>query len=290
MEAGIPMQFDEFGNVRGKFLFLDVHKAPFIDANGNMIGTVGSGRDITEYKRFEKEIIFKKNIIESSSCAIATSDLEGKVTFGNTFFQQLWGFDNINDFVGKPFWELWLLEDQRDSIKKTLLSGKNWSGELKAKKKDGTIFDIQVTAAPVFDDDSNLCALTSTSIDITERKWMENKLKRNEKLYRTLFSDSHTPIFMVDEKSRSYIDANQSALAFMECTKEQLVGRSVYENSPPETIEQTKNEHANFSEVKSLETEYLVNDKIKTLLLEVTPLELDGDRILIGIRAGHYRT
>ncbi|WP_052812718.1 PAS domain S-box protein [Desulfonatronum thioautotrophicum] len=55
MAAGIPMQFDEYGNVQGKFLFLDVHKAPFINSDGRMIGTVGSARDVTERKNVEQE-------------------------------------------------------------------------------------------------------------------------------------------------------------------------------------------------------------------------------------------
>ena len=56
MEAGSPQQFDEYGNVQGKFLFLDVHKAPFIDDNGTMIGTVGSARDVTLAKDMEKKL------------------------------------------------------------------------------------------------------------------------------------------------------------------------------------------------------------------------------------------
>lgn len=56
MDAGKPMQFDEYGNVQGKFMFLDVHKAPFIDENGVMIGTVGSAQNITEYKEAESQI------------------------------------------------------------------------------------------------------------------------------------------------------------------------------------------------------------------------------------------
>jgi PAS domain S-box-containing protein len=122
-----------------------------------------------------------------------------------------------------------------------------------------------------------------THQDITERKRSENRLKKNEELYRTLFSDSHTPIFMVDEKSRSYIDANQAALDFLECNREQLIGKSVYDTTPPENLKQTQKEHANFSDIKSLETYYLVNGKIKILLLQVTPLELDGNTMLIGI-------
>ena len=49
-------QFDEFGNVKGKFLYLDVHKAPLINDNGELIGTVGSARNITEPKAAEKAL------------------------------------------------------------------------------------------------------------------------------------------------------------------------------------------------------------------------------------------
>jgi HD-GYP domain-containing protein (c-di-GMP phosphodiesterase class II) len=48
MESGRPERFDEFGNVRGEHLFLDVYKAPMFDDEGRMIGTVGCGRDVTE--------------------------------------------------------------------------------------------------------------------------------------------------------------------------------------------------------------------------------------------------
>jgi PAS domain S-box-containing protein len=55
MQNRRKQRFDEFGNIRGKFLFLDVYKAPFFDENGDMIGTVGAGRDVTREKTLEKE-------------------------------------------------------------------------------------------------------------------------------------------------------------------------------------------------------------------------------------------
>lgn len=55
MKSKKPERFDEFGNVKGKFLFLDVHKAPFWDEQGNMIGTVGCGRDVSKEKQLEEE-------------------------------------------------------------------------------------------------------------------------------------------------------------------------------------------------------------------------------------------
>ena len=51
-----PARFDEYGNVKGEFLFLDVHKAPLWDEQGRLIGTVGSGRDVTKERRMEKEL------------------------------------------------------------------------------------------------------------------------------------------------------------------------------------------------------------------------------------------
>ncbi len=48
-----PTTFEESGNVRGNFVFLDVHQARFVNALGEVIGTVGCARDITERKASE---------------------------------------------------------------------------------------------------------------------------------------------------------------------------------------------------------------------------------------------
>ncbi|MBM9604198.1 PAS domain-containing hybrid sensor histidine kinase/response regulator [Desulfopila inferna] len=42
-----PQKFLEDGLVRGKYLALKVHKAPMFDEKGKLIGTVGTGRDVT---------------------------------------------------------------------------------------------------------------------------------------------------------------------------------------------------------------------------------------------------
>lgn len=56
LKENSPQQFDEYGNVQGKFLYLDVRKAPFIDENGITIGTVGSARDISKRKMAEEAL------------------------------------------------------------------------------------------------------------------------------------------------------------------------------------------------------------------------------------------
>ncbi len=57
IEANKAMKFEEYGNVKGKLLYLEVNKAPFYDKDRNIIGTVGSGRDITELKMTQVKLV-----------------------------------------------------------------------------------------------------------------------------------------------------------------------------------------------------------------------------------------
>ncbi|MDD4921469.1 MAG: histidine kinase N-terminal 7TM domain-containing protein [Bacteroidales bacterium] len=56
IRSGKPNYFDESGNVRGECLSLDVRKAPIYNENGEMIGVVGSARDVTLQKKIEMDI------------------------------------------------------------------------------------------------------------------------------------------------------------------------------------------------------------------------------------------
>lgn len=66
-----PESFDEYGNVDGKFLFLDVRKAPIYDESGNMIGVVGSAHDITFQKKAASEIEKRDELLDAITKATA---------------------------------------------------------------------------------------------------------------------------------------------------------------------------------------------------------------------------
>jgi PAS domain S-box-containing protein len=153
---------------RGQPIYGTDRKPEFID---------GVILDITERKYSEMALLFKENIISSSSSVIATSGLEGNMTYGNPSFLKAWGFDDPKEFIGRPFWEFWLVKDRLDEIMEALRGDGYWFGEIKAKRKDGGVFDVEVSAATVFDSGGHPLALTSTSIDITERKRAEKALQ-----------------------------------------------------------------------------------------------------------------
>jgi len=59
----VSMHFEEYGNIRGKLVYLEVHKAPLFDENNKLIGTIGSGRDITAEKRLESKLLTSNETI-----------------------------------------------------------------------------------------------------------------------------------------------------------------------------------------------------------------------------------
>ncbi len=92
INSGKPHQFDEFGNVGGKFLYLDVRKAPIMNDDGIMIGVVGSARDITEQKKNETEL--RKRDLLLDAISRATAVLIKEVDFDKSIARAL-------DIIGK---------------------------------------------------------------------------------------------------------------------------------------------------------------------------------------------
>jgi len=69
IRSGRPEHFDEFGNVCGEFLFMDVRKAPIFDEYGKMIGVVGSARDVTMQKKIEMDINKRDKLLNAITTA-----------------------------------------------------------------------------------------------------------------------------------------------------------------------------------------------------------------------------
>ncbi|MDD3857025.1 MAG: PAS domain S-box protein [Methanoculleus sp.] len=102
MESGEPMRFDEYGNIKGEFLFLDVNKAPFRDENGRMIGTVGCGRDVTEERRVEERLRWNEALLSRMAQAsplahLVVDNRTDDIHYFNSRFCDMWGLLHLED-------------------------------------------------------------------------------------------------------------------------------------------------------------------------------------------------
>ena len=171
-------------------------------------------------------------IINSSSSAIATASLDGSLTFVNPAFLEMWGYDNSDEIVGRHFNNFWLATDQEAEIMKSLTENSmKWSGELIAKRKDGSTFDVLVSAAAVLDNDGNPVDLMSTSIDITDRKLAEVELIESENRFRTFVGESIEALYLHDIDG-SIIEVNETAVRDTGYSRSELLRMSIYDIDP----------------------------------------------------------
>jgi len=89
IENNRPMRFEEYGNVKGQILYLEVHKAPFYDKNGNILGTVGSARDITDMMHMKKELVEQKNVLYYQAHHDLLTGLPNRLLFQDRLNQSL---------------------------------------------------------------------------------------------------------------------------------------------------------------------------------------------------------
>jgi len=191
--------------------------------------------DIDVRKQSEKRLLFKENIIKYSSSSIATCDLDYNMSYANPAFLKKWGFVDPAEFLGKPFWNFWAVKPVLDEILQALKDKGAWSGELQAIRKDGTFFDVEVSAALVFDNKGNPVALTSTSIDISERKQVTDKLRKSEEKYR-LLAENATDVILTMDLNLNYTYFSPSVTNLTGFTVEEALALSFKESMTPSSF------------------------------------------------------
>ncbi|MDC0932722.1 PAS domain-containing sensor histidine kinase [Arcobacteraceae bacterium] len=79
IENNKAMKFEEYGNVKGQLLYLEVNKTPYYDKEGNIIGTLGSGRDITELKNTQLKLEQQYETIKEQATHVSMGEMIGNI-------------------------------------------------------------------------------------------------------------------------------------------------------------------------------------------------------------------
>lgn len=138
-------------------------------------------KQMYEENRAVKEHL--ESVINQTADAIHITDEEGNIIQVNRAFEQLYGWTG-KEIVGSPLLNIpdELMEEEREQRKK-LHSGLTIpSNESYRYAKDGSRIEVSVSTAPIRDDEGDITGFISISRDITDRKRMEELLRRSEKL------------------------------------------------------------------------------------------------------------
>lgn len=142
------------------------------DAQGLLQGGFGTVQDITEQKLIENELRVKDFAVTSAAVGIAIADLDGYVTYLNLACLSMWDFEEA-EVLGKHVTLFFADRPETGVAWKAVLEEGAWQGDLKAKRRDGSIFDVQVLANLVTNDDGEPFCSMASFVDITERKKLD---------------------------------------------------------------------------------------------------------------------
>jgi len=137
-------------------------------------------QEINERKKAEWNLKIKDSAIASSINAIVFVDPTGAVTYVNPSFLNMWGYDSEEEILGKPAVNFWHRKGRYTEVMNATFNKSGWVGELVAEKRDGALFDAQLSANVVKDEENNPICMMASFIDITARKKAEEKLRKSQ--------------------------------------------------------------------------------------------------------------
>ncbi|MFP4025746.1 MAG: PAS domain S-box protein [Thiohalospira sp.] len=155
----------------------------YIDFKGDK-AIQGIIRDISERKATERTLRLLSRAVEQNPIAIEISDANGIIEYINPAFEKITGYSS-EEIIGKNPSILKSGFHSTEFYKKlweTIISGKDWKGELKNKKKNGELYWEDAIISPIINDNDEIKHFVAVKEDITEKKKMiEDLIQAKEK-------------------------------------------------------------------------------------------------------------
>jgi PAS domain S-box-containing protein len=144
--------------------------------------------DILERRQAQEALHAAKSkletIIRVSPLAIMLVDLDDHIQLWNPAAEKIFGWKS-DEVLGKPNPIIPPnYKDEYDRLNKQILGGNPTSNRESVRmRKDGSLIDLNVSSAPIYDLSGKLAGRMAIVADITERKQAENEIRRlNEEL------------------------------------------------------------------------------------------------------------
>ncbi|HSN15700.1 MAG TPA: response regulator [Anaeromyxobacteraceae bacterium] len=130
----------------------------------------------------QHELELVERALECSGTAVAISGASLELDYVNGAFLRLWGYSRPEEVLGRLASEFWKDSEAANMVARELAWGGSWSGELVARRADGSEFTVRVTANLFTDRLGTRPRLVAIFTDITERVRLEEQFRQSQKM------------------------------------------------------------------------------------------------------------
>ena len=213
-------ELEELVEDNGERRWHQTYKAPILDEDGTLFGTVGFARDITKDRLFEEELKLMKYALDNAEEGVYLTDERGyfkyvsdgavrQLDYTKEEFKRMGISDIDSDFKISSLSTFFQQLKQKSSI--TFRS--------RHKSKSGMVFPVEINANYI-EYRGNEYSLAFVR-DITSRKQIEDRLK----LLASVFTFAHEGIIITDANN-DIIDVNDAFVEITGFSHDEVLGKN----------------------------------------------------------------
>jgi PAS domain S-box-containing protein len=244
---------------------------------GKTVGSVGIIKDISKLKEKERELKTSeeryRTIFENSAIAITLTDENERIISWNKYTESLLGMGKEDLFM-KPVKSLYPSKEwKRIRSENIRQKGLQHQMETKMHKKNNKIIDVDLSLSVLKNHDGKVYGSIGVFKDTTNRKQIEEELKKREEGFRIIFENIHDTIAYMDNHGR-VIDINNRVEDLCGYAPEELIGKNFVSigviklREVPKMIKLFKNSISNGKTVNLIDLE-LIHKNGKKIFVEV---------------------
>jgi len=295
MKTGKRRRIEEqWGKKKGKRIWIETIKTPIYNDQGQVIGTSGIARDITEQKKAEEQLRKTRERLEYILATTPATTYTCKVggdwpaTFISENVRDQFGYEPHQLIEDTNFWPAHIHPDDRQLVLAGLsrLFESNFHvHEYRFLHKDGSYRWAHDEIRLIRDEKGKPIECIGYLTDITERKKAEQKLQESEEKYRQVVSTSTDAIMLFDAEKRRFVEVNKACEELYGYSREEFLNlkQSDITAEPEKThesIEQTLE-----GKLYRIPIRYHIKKDGTVFPVEISAgtFELRGRRVLCGV-------
>ena len=210
-----------------------------------MRDSIRQAHDVLEQRVEERTAELKKlsTAVEQSPASVVITDPQGAIEYVNPKFCEVTGY-SIEEAIGQNPRILKSGETPPEVYQKlweTITAGEDWRGELRNKKKNGTLYWESVSISPITAADGSIQFYLAVKQDITEAKQMEESIREKEARFRGYFEHSQVGM-AVTSPTKGWIEANDQLQRMLGYSLDELRKMTWAEITHPDDIEEDANQ------------------------------------------------